>query len=106
MVLVLRRTDIRRDTTDGYLSISGGVICDTAEHTPVMLAPGRYRLSLRCFYFIHGNGVYALSKPQIIVGKNLCPGVVLHSRDAFLALYQRIRKALLRRSEVWLVVEE
>lgn len=106
MELILHRTNIHRDTTDGYITIGGTRICDTAEHTPVMLKPGRYTLTRKHLCISAGNGVYTLSTPTIIVGKHRCRGLVINSRRTYLRIYERIKKAFARKQEVALVVEE
>lgn len=106
MELILHRTRIHRDTTDGYVTIGGVKVCDTAEHTPVMLKPGRYALTRNNIYLAVGNGVYALSTPTIIVGEYRCRGVVIHSRPTYLRIYERLKKAFARKEEVVLEVKE
>lgn len=105
MELVLHRTLIHRDTTDGYITIGGSKVCNTAEHTPVMLQPGRYPLKRTKLYLATGNGVYTLQTPTIIVGEYRCRGLVIHSRPTYLRIYERLKKAFARKEEVMLVVE-
>ena len=105
MELKLHRTLIHRDTTDGYITIDGRRICDTAEHTPIMLHPGRYTLTRKQMYLMAGNGVYTLQTPNIIVGKHRCRGLIINSRITYLRIYERLKKALVRKEEVVLVVE-
>ena len=105
MELILHRTLIHRDTTDGYITIGGNKVCDTAEHTPVMLQPGRYPLTRSNFYLAAGHGVYTLRTPTIIVGEHRCRGLVIHSRPTYLRIYERLKKAFARKEEVMLVVE-
>ena len=106
MELILHRRRIHRDTTDGYLTIGGVKVCDTAEHTPVMLKPGRYPLTRSNIYLAAGNGVFALTTPTIIVGEYRCRGVVIHSRPTYLRIYERLKKAFARKEEVVLEVLE
>ena len=47
-----------------------------------------------------GNGVYNRPNGSIIVGTHLVPGCLLHSKDAYDPLYQRIRKSIERGNEV------
>lgn len=105
MELILHRTRIHSDTTDGYIKIDGRKVCDTAEHTTVMLKPGRYTLTRRNLYLAVGNGVYALREPTIVVGEYCCRGVVIHSRPIYSRIYERLKKAFARKEEVVLVVE-
>ncbi len=105
MELILRRTNIHRDTTDGYITIEGRRVCNTAEYTPVMLKPGRYTLTRKRLYIAAGNGVYALRTPTIIVGECRCRGLVIHSRSTYLRIYGRLKKAFARKEDVVLRVE-
>ena len=106
MELILQRTIITRDTANGSITIGGKHICDTAEHTPCMLKPGRYTLTRKKHYLKCGNGVYKLRKPHIIVGEYRCRGLVIHSHDTYLRVYERLKKAFARGEEVTLTVEE
>lgn len=105
MELILHRINITRDTTDGYITIGGRRVCDTAEYTPVMLKPGRYTLTRSNHYLAAGNGVYALRTPTIIVGKYRCDGLVIRSRLAYHRIHERLKKAFARKEEVVLKVE-
>lgn len=105
MELILHRTLIHRDTTNGYITIGNSHICDTAEHTPAMLRPGCYPLTSTNLYLAAGNGVYTLSTPTIIVGEYRCRGLVIHSRPTYHRIYERLKKAFARKEEVVLVVE-
>lgn len=51
-----------------------------------------------------GNGVYKRTDGSIIVGKHLIPGILTHSRPAFDALYDRIRKNIERGNSVTLII--
>lgn len=104
MIIELHRKQIQDETTDGYLTIGGQQVCHTAEHTPVMLPPGRYELSRRQYYFTFGNGVYTLRTPHIIVGEYRCRGLVIHSHDTYRRIYERLKKAFARKEKVVLVV--
>ena len=52
-----------------------------------------------------GNGVFNRTDGSIIVGKNLQPGILLHSGNAFEKLYQRIKKAVQRQSDIQLTIK-
>ena len=52
-----------------------------------------------------GNGVYNRPDGSIIVGKYHVPGCVLHSKDAYDPLYQRIRKSIERGNQVVLTIK-
>ena len=105
MELILNRINTTSDTTDGCITIDGRRVCDTAEHTPTMLKPGRYTLKRSKLYLMAGNGVYALRKPAVIVGVHRCRGLVINSRLTYHRIHERLKKAFARKEEVVLVVE-
>ena len=47
-----------------------------------------------------GNGVYNRPDGSIIVGTHIVPGCLLHSKEAYDPLYQRIRKSIERGNQV------
>lgn len=104
MELILYRTRIHRETTDGYIKIGGSKVCDTAERTLFKLEPGRYPLKRNKLYLAAGNGVYTLRKPTVIVGEHRCRGLVIRSRPTYLRIYERLKKAFARKEDVVLVV--
>ena len=63
------------------------------------------RLPLVCPMLKPGNGVCQRTDGSIIVGKNLQPGILLHSGNAFEKLYQRIKKAVQRQSDIQLTIK-
>lgn len=128
MNIELRRYRICPDTIDGRIYIDGGKVCDSAENARHCLPPGTYqiilarsrkharkmpwiitdqssRISHRVSLIESGNGVYNLHTGTILVGRYLVPGIVTHSRPAFDALYERIRKNLERGNEVTLTIK-
>ena len=42
--------------------------------------------------FIFGNGTYTLPRGDIIVGEHCCRGLVIHSKETFDHLFERLRK--------------
>lgn len=52
-----------------------------------------------------GNGVFNRTDGSIIVGRCLAPGCLTHPKDAFNALYERIRKNAERGSEITLSIQ-
>lgn len=141
--ITIIRTRVRNLTTDGYLSIGGRQICETAENSQHCIPPGTYSIqfvgcqqygmkmplimtsqphhcskcmrkklgsihgNLPCFcpMIKVGNGVFNRTDGSIIVGKNLQPGILLHSGNAFEKLYQRIKKAVQRQSDIQLTIK-
>lgn len=61
-------------------------------------------LPIYCPMLKIGNGVYNRPDGSIIVGKYLVPGCVLHSKDAYAPLFQRIRKSIERGNSVTLKI--
>ena len=116
MNIELRRIRYRPETIDGQIWIDGEKICSSAENARHALPVGTYGIRLkkskkygrkmpsliadRSSLIAIGNGVYALKDGCIIVGRHCIPGIVTHSRPAFDALYQRIRKNIERGNPV------
>lgn len=101
------------EAIDGQIWIEGQKVCDCAENAHHCLPPGRYEIELvknKKFgrkmpsYIQYGNGVYNLQEPVILVGTFIAPGCLTHSRLAFNALYDRIRKNIERGNQVTLVI--
>lgn len=53
-----------------------------------------------------GNGIHNRLDGSIMVGTRACLGCLLHPKDAFDALYERIRKSLERGNEVTLEITD
>lgn len=51
-----------------------------------------------------GNGVFKRLDGSIIVGKHIVPGCLSHPKQAFDALYDRIRKNIERKNQVYLII--
>jgi len=160
----ITRTRVKSQTTDGYLTIGGQHICETAENTRYCLPAGSYHIQFdvcnqygkkmprivsidnrlssidckatidnrpstidihpRCSKCLRkklgsmhgnlpcycpmikvGNGAYNRTDGSIIVGEYLQPGILLHSGNAFEKLYQRIKKATQRETEIRLIIQ-
>ena len=54
--------------------------------------------------FRAGNGVHTLKKGHILLGETLVPGVVIHSLQHYERLYERIKKATQRGTEILLTI--
>lgn len=121
MKIEIRRYQIKGEACDSHLYIDNCYVCDCAEHAAHMVPEGRYSIVLRYSRLAKrkvptlippadgyrvlrgrfptigmGNGIYNLRHSQILVGTYLVPGVLTRSYAAFLPLYNRINKALLR----------
>jgi len=89
---------------DGHLYINRKRVCDTVEH-PIRHKPeGTYSIDLRSYPFRHGDGALALMSGEIIVGKQLLPGVVTESQATYERLYERLKKAIQRGTSVRLTI--
>lgn len=107
MKLILRRYRIREKTCDGKIyAENGDYICDTAEATPYMLKAGEHDIMPQSKLLSKGNGVYNLFCERILLGTCIAPGCLKHSAQAYERLYQRIKKAMQRKKEVVLKIED
>ena len=53
-----------------------------------------------------GNGVHNRLDGSILVGQYNCLGSLIHPKDVFDPLYERIRKSLSRGNEVLLIIKD
>lgn len=125
-IVLTRHPHPHKEAIDGRLTIDGIYICDTAERASTCLKPGSYRITIAqcqrlerkmpllqgcsgdcaaCSFLNAGNGVYNLTNGSILVGETICPGCVKHSRKAFNALYQRLRKSAKRGNELLFIIQ-
>lgn len=130
MLFTLKRYRLRPETCDSRLEANGRRVCDCAEHTATRIPPGTYNVEIRysrrarrqvptliptdgCYevsrgkfpIIMVGNGVYTLTN-QIIVGRRILPGVVIHSHQAFTLLIDRIKKAIQRGRSITIQITE
>ena len=61
--------------------------------------------ALPCPMMQPGNGPFRLRKGGILIGEAHAPGFVLKSQERFLQLFDRVKKAMVRGSEVVVVIE-
>lgn len=115
MDIQLVRTNYTQWGVEGYLYINRQRICDTVEHPTRHLPEGDYQITNdksqmtneECFIpspFRHGDGALASLHGEIIVGKQLLPGVVTQSQSTYDRLYERLKKAFQRDSPVHLQI--
>ena len=102
MELILYRTRIRPDTTDGALEMDGGLFCHTVERSATRLPGGEYEVRvvrphtgeprIRVYApkgsrpvgeLLHGNGACRLPKGAVIVGERRARGLCIRSRPTF-----------------------
>jgi len=133
MHIILKRHRVGPVACDGYLSIDGMKICDTAENACFRPPAGTYRVVLRTSS-IHkrrvpyleplddrtaslykggvkpclciGNGIYNRHDRRICLGTYVAPGCLKWSRPNFLPLYQRINMSLRRGNNAELTIIE
>lgn len=130
MLFTLKRYRLRPETCDSRLEAHGRRVCDCAEHTATRIPPGTYNVEIRysplarrqvptlipideCYKVTRGqfpiikvgNGVHTLTN-QIIVGRHILPGVVIHSHQAFMLLFERIKKAIQRGRSITIQIIE
>lgn len=131
MLIEIHRYRIRGACCDSTMHIDGQHVCDCAENAYCRIIPGLYNVELRYSEEAHrkvptlipadshmqlkrgrlpilkiGNGVYTNLKGQIIVGKFRVSGVVIHSRETFLNLYDRINNSMRRGNKVQIKITE
>lgn len=107
MDIQLVRTNYTQWGVEGHLYINRKRICNTVEHPTRHLPGGDYQITNdksqmtneECFIpspFRHGDGALASLHGEIIVGKQLLPGVVTQSQATYDHLYERFKKAFQR----------
>ena len=118
MEIIIIRQEHKPWGIDGHLYINRKRICDTVEHSNRHLPAGEYIISsLDCFSslslgegrgevcrFRHGDGALSLKHDEIIVGKQLLPGVVTQSQATYDRLYERLKKAFQRGTPIRLTI--
>ena len=88
--------------TESESCLEGSTRCDRCPQMKWVF----YDTTLPCYcpMLKIGNGVYNRPDGSIIVGTHLVPGCVLHSKDAYAPLFQRIRKSIERGNSVTLKI--
>lgn len=128
MTIEIRRYRIRKETIDGKVYIDGKKVCDCAENARHCLGVGTHRVThtrcvredrniplighsacphncQQCNHLAHGNGVYGQRTGSVLLGEFIAPGCVKHSKPAFNALCERIRKSQSRGNEIQLTIK-
>ena len=104
MEIVIIRQDHKPWGIDGHLYINRKRVCDTVEHPTRHKPNGTYSVELENNPFRHGDGALALKQREIIVGKQLLPGVVTQSQATYDRLYERLKKAFQRGTPIRLTI--
>lgn len=110
--LCLEGTTAKRSVTGDAVSglrtksescLEGSTKCESCEQLQWVF----YDTTLPCYcpQLKIGNGVYNRPDGSIIVGKYLIPGCVLHSKDAYDPLCQRIRESIERGNQVFVTIK-
>lgn len=70
--------------------------------------PSSLNFTLPCYcpQIKPGNGIHNRLDGSILVGKYNCLGSLIHPKDAFDSLYERIRKSIYRGNQVKLTIKE
>ena len=89
------------------------ILLSSSSYCEREIIPGRIVSRLNCFgltWIYSPSKLFSpdctLKKPQIIVGERRCHGLVIHSRETYNRLYERIKKAFVRKEVVTLMVME
>lgn len=134
MLIEIHRYRIRGTYCDSTMHIDGQHVCDCAENAYYRIPTGLYDVQLLYNQeakrkvptlfaidesnpslpikgepegvFKIGNGVHTNLKGQIIVGKFRVSGVVIHSRETFIQLYDRINNSMRRGNKVQIQITE
>ena len=123
MKILIKRTHAFKGAIDGELYIGTEKVCDTAEHATCMLPEGEYRVEMKksdkherimphitskehCGILSYGFGVYNVPSGTIIVGTHRTYGLCIQTKPMLEYIYQRIDKALERKEEVTLIIQE
>ena len=121
MEITLVRQEHKPWGIDGHLYVNRKRICDTVEHPTRHLPEGDYIISSLGAIgsslsaaahskgnlpspFRHGDGALASIHGEIIVGKQLLPGVVTASQVTYDRLYERFKKAFQRGNTIRLKI--
>lgn len=104
MEIIIIRQEHKPWGIDGHLYINRKRICDTVEHPTHHLQQGNYSIGWGNNPFRHGDGALSLKHGEIIVGKQLLPGVVTASQATYDRLYERLKKAFQRGTPIRLTI--
>lgn len=106
MKIEIERSAYKPWGIDGVLKINGRRVCDTVEHPWRHKPLGAYEIELETHPFRHGDGPMKSVDGEIIVGDMVLSGLVKHSAEKYGKLYQRLKKAWQRGSEVKLIIRD
>lgn len=84
--------------------LNGNAPCSMCKKLPLVYT--NTKLPCYCPMLKPGNGVHNRLDGSIIVGKYNWLGSIIHPKDAFDPLYERIRKSLSRRNQVILTIKD
>lgn len=89
-------------------------LCKKSKNSPLGSAacnkqePSSLNFTLPCYcpQIKPGNGIHNRLDGSILVGKYNCLGSLIHPKDAFDSLYERIRKSVSRGNQVKITIKE
>lgn len=84
------------------IQVHGCSLCQECKKLPFV--GSNTTMPMICPMLKPGNGVYNRTDGSIIVGKYIAPGCLSHPKQAFDALYQRIRKNIERGNPVSITI--
>jgi hypothetical protein len=107
MQIIIKRKHYSRWGVDGECFIKDKKVCDTVEHPTAYKPPGIYQLNSRSFwhYFLRGNGPMKSVRGEISLGVYKLPGLVLHAAQMHQRMRHRIHKALKRKENIELIIQ-
>lgn len=81
-------------------------ICSKSEGVGINSSPHREGSgdALYCPQLCPGNGVYSRTDGSILLGTYVAPGCLIHPREAFATLYDRLRKSAKRGHKITLTI--
>ena len=120
MEIVVRRFARYHKAVHGRLSICGEHVCDTLESSDNCLPPGTYPLRIeavkgvrrKCLMLgeqarlLACNGPFTLEGGQISIGECHHLGFLIHCREYFEPLLERVRMAQRRHQNITVIIRE
>lgn len=116
---IIQRMARFREAVHGRLYIHGEYVCDTLERAAQCLPAGSYSLLQyrrdwhpqkvgvgQLIRFVASDGCYALQCGEIAIGEWKYLGFLIHSRDIFDTLQERVRRLTSRHQVITVIIRE
>lgn len=116
---IIQRMARFREAVHGRLYIHGEYVCDTLERAALCLPAGSYSLLQyrrdwhpqkvgvgQLIRFVASDGCYALQCGEIAIGEWKYLGFLIHSRDIFDTLQERVRRLTSRHQVITVIIRE